>query len=210
MYAVLIVDDHAVVRAGFREFLEGEPKIRRIEEASTAGETLALLRQEHWDVVLLDILLPDRSGLDILGEILDIDLHSRILITSTLPEEQFAMHAFRLGADGYLSKTSGPEELLRAVRTVLAGRAYVSDAVARILEATPQPDPDGRLHQRLSPREFQIMCKLAAGQRISLIAKDLELNSRTVSTYRARIFEKMHFDSNADVIAYAFRQGLIL
>jgi two-component system, NarL family, invasion response regulator UvrY len=210
MYAVLIVDDHAVVRAGFRQFLESDPRIHRIEEASSAGEALFMLRREHWDVVLLDILLPDRNGLDIVSDIRDADVDTKILITSCLPEDQFAMHAFRLGADGYLNKASAPEELIKAVRAVLAGREYLSESLARTLKPTEKPSGDGPLHQRLSPREFQILCKLAAGQRIAIIAKDLDLNSRTISTYRARIFEKMHFGSNADIIAYAFRQGLIL
>jgi two-component system, NarL family, invasion response regulator UvrY len=210
MYSVLIVDDHAVVRAGFRQFLEADPRIHRVEEASTAAETLAMLRREHWDLVLLDILLPDRSGLDILSDIMDTDADSKILIASCLPEAQFAIQAFRLGADGYLNKASAPSELLKAVRTLLAGHEYMSDAVAGTLKPAEEPRPDEPLHQRLSPREFQILCKLAVGQRISSIARDLALNSRTVSTYRARIFEKMHFDSNADVIAYAFRRGLIL
>jgi two-component system, NarL family, invasion response regulator UvrY len=210
VYAVLIVDDHAVVRVGFRQFLESDPRIHRIEEASNASETLSMLRREHWDVVLLDILLPDRSGLDILGDIKDTDGDAKILVSSCLPEDQFAMQAFRLGAHGYLNKTSAPAELIKAVRTVLAGQKYLSEELRRKLQAAQAPSPDGPLHQRLSAREFQILWKLAAGQRIAIIAKDLNLNSRTISTYRARIFEKMHFDSNADIIAYAFHHGLIL
>ena len=210
MYAVLIIDDHSVVRAGFRQFLESDPRIHRIEEAGTALEGLSMLRREHWDVILLDILLPDRSGLDIIDDIKRTDRDTRIIVASALPDNQFAMQAFRLGAHGYFSKSSAPEELIRAVRSVLAGQKYLGEALTNKLRAEERPIPDAPLHQRLSAREFQILWKLATGQRIASIANDLNLNSRTVSTYRARIFEKMHFASNADIIAYAFRHGLIL
>lgn len=210
MYAVLVVDDHAVVRAGFRQFLESDPRIQRIEEAGTAWETMSMLRREHWDVVLLDILLPDRSGLDIVGDIKNADVHTKILISSCLPEDPFAMQAFRLGASGYLDKASFPEELTKAVRTVLAGQRYLSEASSRKLRGAQDTGGDEAPHHRLSAREFQILWKLAAGQRIAIIAKELNLNSRTISTYRARIFEKMNFGSNADIIAYAFRNRLIL
>jgi two-component system, NarL family, invasion response regulator UvrY len=210
VYGVLIVDDHAVVRAGFRHFLESDPRIRQIEEAGTAWEAFSMLRRDRWDVILLDILLPDRSGLDILADIKKSDSNTKILVMSGLPENQFAMQAFRLGAHGYLNKSSAPAELTKAVRTVLAGQKYLSESLTRELQAAQNATPDGPLHLRLSAREFQILWKLAAGQRIAIIAKDLNLNSRTISTYRARIFEKMHFDSNADIIAYAFRHGLIV
>lgn len=209
MSRVLIADDHAVVRAGFRQFLEADSSITDIGEAATGSETLDQLRKQAWDMVLLDIHMPDRSGLDILRHIQTGHPSVKVLVMSGLPEQQYAVNVLRAGASGYLSKDSAPEELMKAVRTVLAGRRYVSAALAEMLAADLGGDPDKPMHARLSTREFQIFCKLAAGRGVSDIALELSLSVKTVSTYRSRILEKMNFHANADITSYALRNGLI-
>lgn len=209
MSRVLIADDHAVVRAGFKQFLEADASINMVGEAGTGNETLDQLRQQDWDLVLLDIHMPDRSGLDILKHIQTGHPNVRVLVMSGLPEQQYAVNVLRAGASGYLSKDSAPDELMKAVHTVLAGRRYVSAALAEILVADLGGDTEKPLHARLSTREFQIFCKLAAGRGVSEIAKELSLSVKTVSTYRSRILEKMTFTSNADMTSYALRNGLI-
>jgi len=209
MYDVLIADDHPLVRAGFRQFLQSDPAIARIGEACTADEIWALARNEHWDLILLDIALPGRSGLDVLRDIVAADPASKILITSGLSERQFAAHALRLGAKGYLNKRSGPAELMKAVHSILAGGEYISDDLAKAFAAEKERKRNAPPHWQLSTREFQIFCKLAAGRSTSSMAQELGLSSKTVSTYRGRIFQKMKFHANADLVTYAIRNGLI-
>ncbi len=209
MSRVLIADDHAVVRAGFRQFLEADPTISAVGEAASGNETLDCLRRQDWDLVLLDIHMPDRSGLDVLRYIQTGHPGVRVLVMSGLPEQQYAVNVLRAGASGYLSKDSSPDELMKAVRAVLAGRRYVSAALAEILVADLDGESDKPLHARLSAREFQIFCKLAAGRGVSDIANELSLSVKTVSTYRSRILEKMSFSANADITSYALRNGLI-
>ena len=210
MSRVLIADDHAVVRAGFKQFLETDASINVVGEAASGNETLDALREQDWDLVLLDIHMPDRSGLDILRHIQTGHPNVRVLVMSGLPEQQYAVNVLRAGASGYLSKDSAPEELMKAVRTVLSGRRYVSAALAEISGVGfGRLDPDKPLHARLSTREVQIFCKLAAGRGVSDIANELSLSVKTVSTYRSRILEKMSFTANADITSYALRNGLI-
>ena len=175
-----------------KQFLEADPTINAVGEAASGNATLDALRESEWDLVLLDIHMPDRSGLDILRHIQTGHPSVRVLVMSGLPEQQYAVNVLRAGASGYLSKDSAPEELMKAVRTVLSGRRYVSAALAEILVADLDGDPDKPLHARLSTREFQIFCKLAAGRGVSDIANELSLsvqNHRPAST-RSRILEK--------------------
>ena len=209
MARILIADDHAIVRAGIRQFLDGEPAAKEIGEAASGSETLDRLREKDWDLVLLDIFMPDRSGLDILRHIQVGYPKVKVLVLSGLPEQQYAVNVLRAGAAGYLAKDSAPEELLKAVHTGLAGRRYVSAALAEILVSDLDADPDKPLHTRLSTREFQIFCKIAGGRGVSDIANELSLSVKTVSTYRSRILEKMSFKTNADVTSYALRNGII-
>jgi DNA-binding NarL/FixJ family response regulator len=208
---VLIADDHAVVRAGYKQFLEAESTITAIGETCSGNETLDQLRRQSWDLLLMDIHMPDRSGLDILKHVVSGYPAVRVLIMSGLPEEQYARNVLRAGASGYLSKDGSPEELLKAVKTVLCGRRYVSATLAEAMAADLESSHDQNkpLHSRLSSREFQIFCKISAGAMVSDIAHELSLSVKTVSTYRARILEKMNFNSNADLTAYALRNGLI-
>jgi two-component system, NarL family, invasion response regulator UvrY len=206
---ILIADDHAVVRAGLRQFLEEDTSIKTVGEASTGRETLDQLRAARWDLVILDINMPDRSGLDILKHIQSGHPEVKVLILSGFPERQYAVNVLKAGASGYLPKDSPPEDLLKAVRTVLSGRRYVSPTLAEFLVSDLDNDSDKPLHARLSEREFQIFCKLAAGAAVSAIAAELSLSVKTVSTYRTRILEKMSFRANADLTSYALRNGII-
>jgi DNA-binding NarL/FixJ family response regulator len=209
MARVLLADDHAMVRAGMRQFLEQDRGITEIGEAATGTETLDRLRASRWDLVILDINMPDRSGLDILRHIRAGYPDTKVLIVSGFPERQYAINLLKAGAGGYLSKDCAPEDLLRAARAVMQGRRYVSAELAEQLLADLEYSSDEPLHRRLSEREFQIFCKLATGRAVSSIAEELFLSVKTVSTYRTRILEKMSLVSNAELAAYALRNGLI-
>ena len=209
MSRVLIADDHAVVRAGLRQFLDEERSITEIGESASGSETLAQLRAQTWDLVILDIHMPDRSGLDILKQIRAAYPHTKILIMSGLPERQYAVNVLKAGASGYLAKGSEVEEMLKAIREVLRGRRYVSPTLGELLIADLNQELEQPLHGRLSEREFQIFHKLAAGRAVSEIASELFLSVKTVSTYRTRVLEKMSFASNADLTIYAIRNGII-
>jgi len=209
MATILIADDHAIVRRGLKQLLLEDRPNSDIGEASTGDDTLNKLRQQRWDLLLLDINMPDRSGIDILRHVHASHPDTKVLILSGFPEKQYAVNVLRAGASGYLNKDMAPEELLGAVKTVLAGRRYVSAALAELLVTELDQDSDKPMHARLSEREFQIFCKLAAGRTVSEIAAELRLSVKTVSTYRSRVLEKMGFNSNADITTYALRNNLI-
>jgi len=209
MSSILIADDHAMVRAGLRRWLEQDRSIETIGETASAAETLRQLREGSWDLVVLDINLPDRSGIDILRHIRTGHAQTRVLVISAFAEKQYALYALRAGAAGYFAKDQPPEEFLRAVHAVLAGRRYASAALTELLvEALAEPT-DRPLHATLSQREFQILCKLAVGSSVSEIARELCISVKTVSTYRARVLEKMRFATNADLTSYALKNGLM-
>lgn len=209
MATVLIADDHALLRNGLKQLLAGERTIKKIGEAGSGRETLEQLQAEHWDLLILDINMPDRSGIDILRQIRATQSDTRILVLSGFPERQYAVNVLRAGASGYVNKEMAPEELLTAVRTVLQGRRYVTPALAEQLVNELDDDHDKPAHTKLSEREFQIFRKLAAGRSATEIADELCISVKTVSTYRTRIFEKMGFVSNADITTYALRNNLI-
>jgi DNA-binding NarL/FixJ family response regulator len=209
MATVLIADDHALLRNGLKQLLVGERSIAKIGEAGSGRETLEKLQAEPWDLLILDINMPDRSGIDILRQVRATHSNTRILILSGFPERQYAVNVLRSGASGYLNKEMAPEELLTAVRSVLQGRRYVTPALAELLVNELDTDSDKPAHNALSEREFQIFCKLATGRAATAIADELCISVKTVSTYRSRIFEKMCFTSNADITAYALRNNLI-
>ncbi len=209
MSSVLIADDHAMVRAGLRGYLQEDRSICNIGETASGNETLERLRSEPWDLVILDINMPDRSGIDILRHIRSGYPNTRVLVMSGFAEKMYAINVLRAGASGYLSKDQAPEDILRAVHTVLAGRRFVSEALSEMLVDALDEPTDRPLHANLSQREFQILCKLAVGRSISEIANELFLSVKTVSTYRARVLEKMNLQTNADITAYAIRNGLV-
>jgi DNA-binding NarL/FixJ family response regulator len=209
MASVIIADDHAMVRAGLRRWLEQDRSIDAIAEAATGAETLERLRKGTWDLVVLDINMPDRSGIDILNHIRSSHPDTRVLVISAFSERQYAIYALRAGAAGYLAKDQAPEEFMRAVHTVLGGRRFVSAALAELLVNALDEPVDRPLHAALSQREFQILCKLAVGRSVSEIAQELCISVKTVSTYRSRVLEKMKFSTNADLTTYALKNGLV-
>ena len=208
MASVLIADDHAMLRAGLRLYLEQDPAISCIAESATGAGTLEQLRAAPYDLLILDINMPDCSGIDVLRQVRAVHPHTRVLVLSGFAEQQYAVNALRAGASGYLAKDQRPEELRRAVHTVLAGKRYVSEMVNEAL-LSPGATAGQPLHASRSQREFQIMCKIARGRSVSQIAVELSISVKTVSTYRARILEKMNMENNAALTAYALRNELL-
>ena len=210
MIKILIADDHAIVRAGLRQFIAGEQDMEVAGEAQTGAQAVEMVRNGTWDVVLLDISMPDQNGIDTLKRLQQIKPDLQVLILSGFSEKQYAVNMMRAGASGYLNKESAPGELVNAVRAVRQGRKYVSAALAQILANDLRAGQDERpLHASLSEREFQIFCKLASGISVSQIGKLLNLSVKTISTYRSRVLEKMHMSSNAELTNYAIRNRLI-
>jgi two-component system invasion response regulator UvrY len=209
MIRVLIADDHPMVRAGLRQLLIDEPSITEIGEAGSGNETLEQLRSGVWNLLLLDINMPGRNGLDILRNVGASYPHTKVLVLSGFAERLYALNVLRAGASGYLPKECAPEELLTAIRTVMKGRRYVGAELAQILASAFEADQQKPAHECLSEREFQVFYKLASGRSVSAIGGELCLSVKTVSTYRSRILEKMNFVSNADITTYAVKNALI-
>jgi two-component system, NarL family, invasion response regulator UvrY len=206
---VLIVDDHTILRQGLRQILADEFAGAFFGEAATASQALQQLSQKPWDVVLLDITLPGRSGLEVLKDIKTYYPKVRVLVLTMHPEEQFAVRALKSGADGYLTKHSATEELVAAVKKMLGGGKYISLALAEQLVTLLRNDTDRPLHEQLSDREYQVMRLLAAGMPVTKIADKLALSVQTISTYRRRILEKMQMQTNSDLTRYALVTGLL-
>jgi DNA-binding NarL/FixJ family response regulator len=207
---VLIVDDHAILRAGVREMLAEEEDLRVVGEAGSAEETLQLLNSgTEVDVVILDVTLPGQSGIELLKTLRRDRPDLQILVLSMHPERSFAVRLMRAGANGYVPKMIVPEELMRAVRAVGSGRRYITPIVAELLASEAAAEEDGPLHNRLSERELQVFTRIARGVSPAVMANELGLSVKTVSTYRARILEKMGMRSNAEIAAYAVRNQLV-
>jgi DNA-binding NarL/FixJ family response regulator len=205
---VLIVDDHAVVRGGLRQFLADTGDFRISGEAATGQEALALVQDGGWDVVLLDIGLPDLNGLEVLKRIKRLRPELPVLIFSMHSEDEFAISALNAGASGYLNKDSPPGQILAAIRTVAGGARYLSANLADKLLAGLQPGTRQLPHEALSPREMQVLVLLSKGQSLTRIGEALHLSAKTVSTYRARILEKLALASNADLVRYVMEHKL--
>ncbi len=208
-FRIVLVDDHAVVRAGFKQLIDTTNDLEVAGEAGTAAEALALVASQPCDVMLLDISLPDASVLDTVAALRRRQSELPILIVSMHPEEQYAVNLLRAGASGFFSKAGGADQLLEAIRTVAAGRKYVSASLAEALALAATGDAPAPPHRQLSNREFQIFVQLAAGKTVTDIADEMCLSVKTISTYRSRIFEKMDFSRNADLTAYALRHNLM-
>ena len=206
---ILVADDHAIFRRGLKETLRGEFPKAAFGEARTAEEALDNIRQKDWDIVVLDISMPGRNGLDILREVRLLRPNMPVLILSMFPEEQFARRALRAGASGYLTKESVPEELTEAVRKVIQGGRYVSMGLAERLASDLGRRSDAPLHERLSDREFQVLRMIASGMTVKAIAERLEVSVKTISTYRARVLLKTGLRSTADLVRYAVQSGLV-
>lgn len=206
---ILIVDDHAVFRRGIRETLgDAFPKVI-FGEAKTAQEALTLISQQDWDVVILDISMPGKSGLDILDDLQNLRKKLPILLLSMHPEEQYARRALKSGAAGYLTKDCIPDELKDAVRRVANGGRYVSASLAEKLAFDLRRGGERPVHELLSTREFQVLRMIALGRTVKEIADELSLSVKTVSTYRTRILEKTDMKTNADLIRYALQEQLV-
>jgi DNA-binding NarL/FixJ family response regulator len=209
MPSLLIVDDHPLVRRGIVEVLAEAFPGGRIGEASDGAEALQAVSDRAWDLVVLDLSLPGRTGLDVLKELRDARPRLPILILSTYPEQQFAIRALRAGASGYLNKGSPPDVLLSAVRRVLAGGRFISESMGESLAADLDRDPSKPLHSCLSDREYDVMLRIASGKTVGEIAEEIHLSVKTISTYRARIMEKMRMKNNAELTRYGVREKLI-
>jgi len=205
----LIADDHAVLRRGLADVLSEDREIVVRGEAGSCREVLAKLRQGEWDVVVLDLNFPDGNGLDLLREIKRERPKLPVLILTIASEDQYAVRALRSGASGYLTKESAPEELVQAVRKVVAGGRYVSPKLAERLAVMIDRDAEQPPHDQLSEREFQVFRLLASGRAVSQVAEELHLSVKTVSTYRARVLEKMNLRTNAELTVYAVRNHLV-
>jgi two-component system, NarL family, invasion response regulator UvrY len=209
MIRILIADDHAIVRAGLKQFIAHEQDMIVTGEAGDGAETLAFVRTGECDVVLLDLSMPGKNGIDTLRQLKRTCPELPVLILSAYSEQQYAVSLLRAGASGYINKESASDQLVAAIRAVVNGGKYVSPSVAQVLVSDLSGDNDKPPHATLSKREFQIFYKLAGGTTVSKIAEELFLSVKTVSTYRARILEKMQMTSNADLTHYAVRNNLI-
>ncbi len=209
MIRVLIADDHAVVRAGVKQILADTADIQVVAEANNGQEAIGLARKGICDVVLLDLSMPGRGGLETLKELKDEMPRLPVLILTMHPEDQYAIRTIRAGASGYLTKQGVPDELITAIRTVSAGKRYITPAVAEKLADEVKHDADQPLHAILSNREYQILILIAQGKTVSQIGLELNLSVKTISTYRARVLEKMEMRSNAELTHYAFQQQLV-
>jgi DNA-binding NarL/FixJ family response regulator len=209
MPRILVADDHAVVRRGLIEILRDVLPAAVFGEAESGARTLELARREPWDVVVLDVSLPDQNGLDVLKQIRVFAPRVPVLILSMYPEEQFALRAFRAGAAGYVTKRTAPQEIGEAVRRVLAGGRYITPSIAERMALDLSRPTDRAPHELLSDREYQVFRRLAIGKTVKDIGAELALSVQTVSTYRARILSKMGFRTNAELTEYAIRSGLL-
>lgn len=209
MIRVLIVDDHAILRRGLRALLSDEFHGAAFGEASNAEEAVKQLGKKIWDVALLDITLPGKSGLDLLKELKAARPKLPVLVLSVHPEDQFAVRVLKAGAEGYMTKESAPEELVSAIRKILAGGRYVSPTLAEKLALSVKKDFTRTPHETLSDREYEIMCRIASGRTVTEIAGELSLSVKTISTYRARILEKLGVKNSAEITRYAIGNGLV-
>ena len=206
MLKILTIDDHEVVRRGIKEMFTEHSAT--FGEARSGAEALAVVRQQHWDIAVLDISLGGRSGLEVLAELKQLRPRMPVLILSMHAEDQYAVRAFRAGASGYINKASSGEELRRAILKIVKGGQYVGSSLAeKIVLQLSQP---GKVpHENLSNREFEVLCSIASGKTVTEIASTLSLSNKTISTYRRRILDKMDMRTNAELMHYAIRNGLV-
>jgi two-component system, NarL family, invasion response regulator UvrY len=209
MIRVLVADDHAVVRRGVVQILADSPHIVVAGEASCGSEVLRAVRENDYDIVLLDIAMPGGSGLEVLKQLHSLKPDVQVLILSMYPEKQYAMRALRAGAAGYLTKDSAPDELVDAIDRIARGDKYITRSLAQELASELGGNADKELHEALSDREYQVMRLLAAGNSVSEIAAQLSLSVKTVSTYRTRILEKLDLKTTAEIMHYALARGLV-
>jgi two-component system invasion response regulator UvrY len=208
-YRILIVDDHAIVREGLKQILAEVDDIEVAGEAACARSALQMARLEPWDMVLMDISMPDRSGLETLELMKKEHPGIKVLMLSMHRETQYAVRALKTGAAGYLNKQSAPDQLVDAIRLVASGKKYISPEVAQELASQVSGERDGLPHEGLSNREYQTLCMIASGLPVSAIADQLALSVKTISMYRARLLKKMQLKNNSELTHYAIKQGLL-
>jgi DNA-binding NarL/FixJ family response regulator len=208
MSRILLADDHAILRAGVKEILVRELSKVTCGEAENAEQVLALVRAEEWDLLILDIAMPGRGGLEVLRDVKSLRPKLPVLVLSVHPEDQYGKQVLKAGAAGYLSKETAPAELVKAIRKILTGGHYLSARMAERLATDLGPQKNVDLHDGLSSREFQVLCKIASGMTVGEIASALELSVPTVSTYRARILEKLGLSTTAELIRYGIYHHL--
>ena len=206
---ILIADDHPIVRHGLKQMLAGQIDITAFGEASNAREVFENLSTQDWDILILDISMPDRSGLDILGELKSLCPKLPVLILSVHPEELYAIRVLKAGAAGYMTKLCVPEELVKAVKKVVEGGKYISSSLTDRIALNLVAGFEKRPHEALSDREYRVAFMIASGKNLKVIAKELSLSVKTVRAYRASIFEKMKVKSNPELIRYALKNRLI-
>lgn len=209
MIRALLADDHRLVREGLKQLLSEAPGIIVAAEAANSQEVMEKVRTEEIDVVLLDISMPGRSGLEVLKELKRIRPNLPVLMVTMYPEKEYAVRALKTGAAGYLTKSCAPDELITAVRRVTSGGRYVSPSVAEVLAVELQEGVEKPRHELLSNRELQVMLMIARGKTVGEIAVDMCLSAKTVSTYRTRILDKLKLSNNAEIARYAIKEGLV-
>jgi DNA-binding NarL/FixJ family response regulator len=209
MIKVLVADDHAIVRRGLIQILTEHADMAVVGEAQDAQELFAQARAQDWDIGILDVSMPGRGGLEVLKDLKSEFPTRPVLILSVHPEDQYAVRALKAGAAGYLTKDSAPGELVTAIRKAMQGGKYVSPTLAEKLAFNLAPDPDRLPHETLSDREYQVLCAIASGKTVSEIADEMTLSVKTISTYRARILEKMQRKNNAELTHYAIQHKLV-
>lgn len=209
MIRIAIVDDHAVIRAGLRQYFSEQVDFSVVAEAGSGREAVDIVRRGEVDVIVMDISMPDQSGVDALAAIRARAPDLPVLILSSFAEEHYATTLLRQGASGYLSKDCDPEEIVKAIRTVARGRKYITAGVAERLAEGLGGNGEQPLHEQLSERELQVFLRLAKGETIGHLADSMSLSVKTVSTYRSRVMEKMGLASNSDLTYYALKNGLI-
>ena len=209
MMKILIADDHAVVREGLKQILSESPEMVVTAEASTGPEVFEKIGKDDFDLIVLDIAMPGRGGLDILKEIKNKKPRLPVLILSMYPEEQYAVRVLKAGASGYMTKESAPHELINAIKQISKGKKYVSPSLAEKLALDLEITTGRPPHESLSDREYQVMCMIASGKTLKEIAEKLSLSIKTISTYRSRILEKMNMKSNAELTHHAIKNRLV-
>lgn len=208
MITALIVDDHAIVRKGLRRILEEAQDMNVGGETANGVEALKMLRTGKYDVILLDISMPEKNGIDTLKQIIDGNKAARVLILSMYPEDQYAVRLMKAGASGYLTKEAAPEQLVEAIRHVVSGKKYISATLSELLLLECGNDSAKPLHETLSDREYQVLRLIGSGKKVSEIAEMLSLSVKTVSTYRTHILDKMKLKNNAELTYYVIQNGL--
>ena len=206
---MLVADDHAVVRQGIRQILADSPEFDIVREAASGAEVLEHLRDSRIDILVLDISMPGMSGLEVIKQVHREYPRVAVLVLSVHPESQYAVRVMKSGASGYLTKTSAPEEMVAALRRIATGHKYVSESLGELLANDLEHAVEGPLHSILSDREYEVLCLIAAGYSVQQIADQLVLSVKTVSTYRARLLQKMGMTSGAELTRYALTQGLV-